>query len=105
MNPLQIQLLQGPENRLKSGTRNASKWIERRVQREEVTPVRQAAMKLAEIEKLPEGQREITLLELVAAVSEVAQSDAEVVAAVSNLINTRKIRLVGNFRGADVTVS
>jgi hypothetical protein len=67
--------------------------------------VRQAVLKLAEIQRLPEGQREMTLLELVAAVSEVADSDAEVVAAVSSLINTRKIRLVGNFRGADVKVS
>jgi hypothetical protein len=67
--------------------------------------VGQAAFKLAEIEKLPEGQREITLLELVSAVADAARSDAEVVATVSNLINTRKIRLVGNFLGADVQVS
>jgi hypothetical protein len=67
--------------------------------------VGQAATKLAAIERLPEGQREITLLELVTAVAEVARSDAEVVAAVSHLINTRKIRLVGSFQGADVKVS
>ena len=46
----------------------------------------------------------ITLLDLVAAVAESATSDAEVIETVSELINSGKVRLIGNFRGADVRV-
>ncbi len=52
----------------------------------------------------PKRARVTTLLDLVAAVAESAASDAEVVATVTHLINSGQIRLVGNFRGADVRV-
>jgi len=41
-----------------------------------------------------------TLLELVNAVSEHAQSDAEVIATVVYLVNSGRVRLCGNFKGA-----
>ncbi|MEW6271589.1 MAG: hypothetical protein AB1689_20085 [Thermodesulfobacteriota bacterium] len=42
----------------------------------------------------------VTMLDLVTAVAECAQSDAEVVATVVHLINTGKVRLAGSLRGA-----
>jgi len=42
----------------------------------------------------------ITMLDLVAAVSENAQSDREVVATVVHLVNSGRVQLCGNFRGA-----
>ncbi|MEE8556262.1 MAG: hypothetical protein V3T14_00070 [Myxococcota bacterium] len=45
-----------------------------------------------------------TLLDLVAVVASVSDSDAEVVATVQHLINSGRIRLVGHFTGADVKV-
>jgi hypothetical protein len=45
-----------------------------------------------------------TLLDLVAAVAEEAESEAELVATVQHLINSGRVELVGHFRGADVKV-
>ena len=45
---------------------------------------------------------ETTLLDLVAAVSDSAESEAEVIATISDLLRSGKIRLIGNFRRADV---
>jgi hypothetical protein len=44
--------------------------------------------------------RDITLLELVSAIATVARTDAEVIAAVVYLVNSGKVRLCGNFKGA-----
>ena len=41
-----------------------------------------------------------TLLDLVTAISEVAHSEAEVVATVVYLVNSDRVQLCGNFRGA-----
>ena len=49
--------------------------------------------------------RELTLLELVTAVAEHAANDQEVIATVAHLLNTGRVKLVGNFRGKDVRVS
>lgn len=46
-----------------------------------------------------------TLLDLVQAVSEYAQTDAEVVATVATLINSGKVRLCGKFAGARIHLS
>jgi hypothetical protein len=43
---------------------------------------------------------ESTLLELVKAVSDHAETDTEVVATVVHLVNSGQVRLCGNFRGA-----
>jgi len=42
----------------------------------------------------------MTLLDLVNAVSEHARSEAEVIATVAYLVNSGRIRLCGNFKGA-----
>jgi hypothetical protein len=46
-----------------------------------------------------------TLLDLVQTVSEFAASDMEVVATVTYLINSGKVRLCGNFAGAKIKLS
>jgi len=43
---------------------------------------------------------EITMLDLVTAVSESATTEAEVVATVVHLVNSGIVQLCGNFRGA-----
>jgi hypothetical protein len=43
---------------------------------------------------------QLTLLDLVKAVSESADTDAEVVATVVYLVNSGMVQLCGNFRGA-----
>jgi hypothetical protein len=40
-----------------------------------------------------------TLLELVKAIQDVAQSDTEVVAVIRHLVNSRRVVLTGNFAG------
>ena len=52
----------------------------------------------------PPEPRILTLLDLVAAVAEVAKTEAEVISAVRDLVNSGSIRLVGSFRGADVRI-
>ena len=64
----------------------------------------QATAKLARLEQHPGAPLEITLLERVAAVADSAANDREVIATVAELLNSGKITLVGNFRGADVQV-
>ena len=44
--------------------------------------------------------QDITLLDLVVAVSEHANGEAEVIATVVHLVNSGVVRLCGNFRGA-----
>ena len=45
---------------------------------------------------------DVTLLELVCAVSEVAETEQEVVATVLSLLGSRQVRLCGNFRGVPI---
>ena len=47
----------------------------------------------------------VTLLDLVKAVSEYARTDAEVVATVVHLVNSGTVRLCGNFRDARFDLS
>jgi DNA-binding transcriptional regulator PaaX len=46
----------------------------------------------------------LTLLDLVAALVDAGASETEVVATVTRLVNQGRVRLVGNFRGADVRI-
>ncbi|HZR71046.1 MAG TPA: hypothetical protein VFB01_18555 [Burkholderiales bacterium] len=46
----------------------------------------------------------VTMLDLVTAVSSYAANDAEVIATVVYLVNSGKVRLGGNFRGARFAV-
>jgi hypothetical protein len=47
----------------------------------------------------------VTLLELVGAVCDVTESDAEVVATVIHMIETGRVRLSGNFRDVPIRFS
>jgi hypothetical protein len=44
--------------------------------------------------------RQMTLLELVSAVADATEDDGEVVATVLSLLQSGRVRLCGNFRGA-----
>jgi len=44
--------------------------------------------------------RDVTMLELVTALSNSALTEAEVIATVVHLVNSGAVRLCGNFRGA-----
>ena len=46
-----------------------------------------------------------TLLDLVTAVSDVANNEDEVVATVVHLVNSGAVRLCGNFRGARIDLT
>ena len=50
----------------------------------------------------PGERRKTTLLELVSAISETTEDDQEVVSTVLHLLETGRVRLCGNFRGAPV---
>jgi hypothetical protein len=50
-------------------------------------------------------QAQTTLLELVTAVTEVADSEDEVLATVVHLVNSGVVRLCGNFRGARIDLT
>jgi uncharacterized coiled-coil protein SlyX len=63
-----------------------------------------AAQQFEDIRETVASHQEITLMELVAAVAETADNDAEVAAVIQHLINTGKVQLVGSFLGADVRV-
>ena len=67
--------------------------------------VEQAVRTLEKIKAKPQEARVTTLLDLVAAVADSAKTEEEVVATVTHLINSGQIKLIGNFRGADVRVS
>ena len=45
----------------------------------------------------------VTMLELIATVSECAETEAEVIATVVHMVNTGIVRLAGNFRGCTFT--
>lgn len=66
----------------------------------EGTPMRTSAARAPMIE-LPldaEEPEQVTLLELVRAVSEVAENEREVVATVCHMLKTGRVKLCGNFR-------
>ena len=47
---------------------------------------------------------ETTLLDLVTCIGEVTRDDREVVATVVALVNSGRVRLTGNFRGARISL-
>jgi hypothetical protein len=57
-----------------------------------------AAAAILEAESLPEGQKQLTLLELVAAISETTSDDDEVTETVLSLLRSGRVRLCGNFK-------
>ena len=63
----------------------------------------QVAHTLAQLESVEADHPEtLTLLDLVAAISDEADTDEEVVATIQHLIESGKVTLVGNFRSGDV---
>lgn len=63
----------------------------------------QFAHTLAQLESVEADHPEtLTLLDLVAAISDEADTDEEVVATIQHLIESGKVTLVGNFRSGDV---
>jgi hypothetical protein len=62
--------------------------------------MRSPAVQPIPLEKCDETPQVTTLLELVRALGEVTEDDREVVATVLSLLNSGKVRLCGNFRGA-----
>jgi len=44
--------------------------------------------------------RNVTLLDLVSAVAKYARSDSEVIATVAYMVNSGRVHLCGNFKGA-----
>ena len=56
------------------------------------------------IEFSPSDTSVTTLLDLVAAVAKISKSDAEAVVRVTELINSRRVTLVGAFREQDVRI-
>jgi hypothetical protein len=64
----------------------------------------EAARKLA-LASTDEGDPQtLTLLDLVTAIVDSGATESEVVATVARLVNSGRVRLVGNFRGADVRI-
>lgn len=49
-----------------------------------------------------ETQAQLTLLDLIEAVAEVTDSEAELVSVVAHLVNSGRVRLIGNFRGTTI---
>ena len=49
-----------------------------------------------------DAQSQLTLLDLIEAVAEVTDSEAELVSVVADLVNSGRVRLIGNFRGAHI---
>jgi hypothetical protein len=47
---------------------------------------------------------QVTLLELVRAVGEVAETEDELVATVVDMVNGGKVQLIGNFRGCRIVI-
>ena len=63
----------------------------------------QVARTLTQLQTVePAHPETLTLLDLVAAVADEADSDEEIVATIQHLIETGKVTLVGNFRSGDV---
>ena len=63
----------------------------------------QVAYDFAELETVKATHPEtLTLLDLVAAIADAAETDEEVVATIQHLIETGRVTLVGNFRSRDV---
>ena len=63
----------------------------------------QVAHTLAQLESVEADHPEtLALLDLVAAISDEADTDEEVVATIQHLIESGKVTLVGNFRSGDV---
>jgi hypothetical protein len=62
------------------------------------TMTRNAAAAVLETQPVQESERQLTLLELVSAVSETTSNDDEVTETVLHLLRSGRVRLCGNFK-------
>ena len=60
---------------------------------------------MSEANLMTKKNRRLTLLELVRAIQDNCGSDAEVVAVVTHMVNTRRVVLRGNFARARITTT
>ncbi len=60
---------------------------------------------IEESEGNPAQARRVTLLDLVAALAESGASEVEVVWAITHLVNSGRVRLVGQFREAHILIN
>ncbi len=63
-----------------------------------------AVLAVQESERHPVQARRVTLLDLVAALADSGASEAEVVWAIMDLVNSGRVRLVGQFRQAHIQI-
>ncbi len=63
-----------------------------------------AALAVEESERHPAQARRVTLLDLVAALADSGASEVEVVWAITHLVNSGRVRLVGQFREAHIQI-
>ncbi len=63
-----------------------------------------AVLAVEESERHPAQARRVTLLDLVAALADSGASEAEVVWAITDLVNSVRVRLVGQFRQAHIQI-
>ncbi len=63
-----------------------------------------ALLAVEESERHPAQARRATLLELVAALADSGASEVEVVWAITHLVNSGRVRLVGQFREAHIQI-
>ncbi len=61
-----------------------------------------AVLAVEESERHPAQTRRVTLLDLVAALADSGTSEVEVVWAITDLVNSGRVRLVGQFREAHI---
>ncbi len=61
-----------------------------------------AVLAVEESERHPAQARQVTLLDLVAALADSGASEVEVVWAITDLVNSGRVRLVGQFREAHI---
>ncbi len=64
-----------------------------------------ATLAAEESERHPAQARRVTLLDLVAALADFGAGEAEVVWAITHLVNSGRVRLVGQFREAHIRIS
>ncbi len=63
-----------------------------------------AVLAVEESERHPVQARRVTLLDLVAAVAESGASEVELVWAIVHLVNSGRVRLIGQFREAHIQI-
>ncbi len=64
-----------------------------------------AVLAVEESDRHPAQARRVTLLDLVAALADSGASEVELVWAITHLVNSRRVRLVGQFREAHILIN